>query len=417
MKKDLLRLIKQIDNIRTNFHMTSGNGIPHLNIIYDTPVFLEWKQEIQFELQDIYDRTNDKFIWDTLVKLKQGFNGWKDEKIFNEISGSLKVVSKHISKYYPEEVAEITLVREKKEEIGMPQNKPKIFISHSSKDGSYVNKFVNLLEDIGLTEEEIICTSVSGYGIPLGEDIYDYLKSQFEKYKLHMIFILSDNYYKSVACMNEMGAAWILKNKCTTILLPGFKFKDIEGAINPREIGLKLDNDLKDVKERLGQLKDCLINEFGLHKIPDIRWEEKRDAFIKYVTDNGNTQISLENTRIKPCGDEEKNILIIPCYKSSIRIPQINDMLPIKNEILGNIKLNQIKYFALLQGTQDSGGVKIKYLVKGVVEGNLSKYKDCDYGVKIHEVYSIQEVHITSAIGNKNTLFSLEEIKKFDYRR
>ena len=32
----------------------------------------------QLELQDIYDRTQDKFIWDVLVLTNQGFNGWKD---------------------------------------------------------------------------------------------------------------------------------------------------------------------------------------------------------------------------------------------------------------------------------------------------------------------------------------------------
>jgi len=206
MKSDLLALIKQIDDIKTLFHIVGGNGIPRVNAIYDTSVFSTWKQEVQFELQDIYDRTKDKFIWNALVNLKQGFNGWKDETAFNELSGS--------------------------------------------------------------------CSSIAGYGIPLDQDIYDYLKLQFETHNLHIILVLSQNYYNSVACMNEMGAAWILQNRYTTILLPGFEFKEIKGAINPRQIGLKLDNnDLTDVKEKLGQLKDCLLNEFGLHPVSDIRWE------------------------------------------------------------------------------------------------------------------------------------------------
>lgn len=55
---------------------------------------------------------------------------------------------------------------------------------------------------------------------------------------------------------------------------------EIKGAINPRKIDLKLDNDLNDVKEKLGQLKDMVIEEFGLEKIRDVRWEQKRDQFI-----------------------------------------------------------------------------------------------------------------------------------------
>lgn len=84
--------------------------------------------------------------------------------------------------------------------------------------------------------------------------------------------------------MNEMGAAWILQSKYTTILLPGFEFKEIKGAINPRKIGLKLDSDPIEVKEKLGQLKNVLSQEFGLAQISDVRWERKRDSFIDTIT-------------------------------------------------------------------------------------------------------------------------------------
>lgn len=61
---------------------------------------------------------------------------------------------------------------------------------------------------MGLKESQIFCSSASGYGIPLDEDIYEYLKKQFfDEFDLHIILILSNNYYESVASMNEMGAA------------------------------------------------------------------------------------------------------------------------------------------------------------------------------------------------------------------
>lgn len=279
MKDDLLCLIEKIDYIKSFFHIVGGNGIPQINVINDKAEFSEWKQELQLELEDIHDRTHDKFIWSTLTLLKHGFNGWKDKQSYNELSGSLLAIQKNIDKYY---LAEINCTQNDndKEEQEMPQKSPKIFISHSSKDKDYVSCIVDFLEDIGLTQEQLFCSSISGYGIPLDEDIYDYLKQQFQEHNLHVILILSDNYYQSVACMNEMGAAWILQNKYTTILLPGFEFREIKGAINPRKIGLKLDGDLIEVKEKLGQLKDALAQEFGLASIPDVRWEHKRDTFI-----------------------------------------------------------------------------------------------------------------------------------------
>lgn len=281
MKRDLLELINQIEHIRSLFHISGGNGMSQFIRIHDNPEFSAWKQEVQLELQDIYDRTRDKYIWNTLVILEQDFNGWKDQKSFNELSGSLLAVRKNIDKYYPAEISKTFTI---KEESTMLQKSPKIFISHSSQDKEYVTCLVDFLEDIGLKGNQLFCSSVPGYGIPLDEDIYNYLKQQFQEHDLHVILILSDNYYQSVACMNEMGAAWILQSKYTTILLLGFEFKEIKGAINPRKIGIKLDSDPIEVKEKLGQLKNVLSQEFGLAQISDVRWERKRDSFIDTIT-------------------------------------------------------------------------------------------------------------------------------------
>lgn len=161
--------------------------------------------------------------------------------------------------------------------------KNKVFISHASKDSEYVKAFVNLLEDIGLSEDEIVCSSISGYGIPLGADIYDWLSSQFQEFNLHIIFMLSDNYYKSVACLNEMGAAWVLKQKYDSVLLPDFDFVQIKGAINPNKIGIKLDSEADELNHRLNELKDTLIDEFTLKTISSTKWERHRNEFVENV--------------------------------------------------------------------------------------------------------------------------------------
>lgn len=90
MKEDLIKLIEGTEQIKTKFHSTGGQGMPVHNIIYNNEDFALWKQEVQLELQEIYDRTGDQFIRDILVLTKQGFNGWKDEASFNEFSNPLK---------------------------------------------------------------------------------------------------------------------------------------------------------------------------------------------------------------------------------------------------------------------------------------------------------------------------------------
>ena len=134
-----------------------------------------------------------------------------------------------------------------------------------------------------LDQTQIFCSSLPGYDIPVGSDIFDYLRQQFQEYELHVFLIHSKNYYMSAASLNEMGAAWVLRSNCTSFLLPNFRFEDMTGAINGKSIAIKLDNDETEVKDKLNQLYDTVIREFGLTKKAAIVWEAKRDRFIKEV--------------------------------------------------------------------------------------------------------------------------------------
>jgi hypothetical protein len=158
-----------------------------------------------------------------------------------------------------------------------------IFISHSSKDKEFTKAFVDLLFAIGLNEDDIVCSSYSGVGVPLRAKVYEWLVEKFQKCDLHVLFFLSHNYYKSAASLNEMGAAWAMKQKWDVILLPEFDFSDIRGCIDSTQIGIKLDGDVEELKHRLGELKDDIIGEFGLRKLTETRWEKIRDQFIEVV--------------------------------------------------------------------------------------------------------------------------------------
>ena len=94
--------------------------------------------------------------------------------------------------------------------------------------------------------------------------------------------MLSKNYYESPACLNEMGAAWVLKSEYTSILLPRFEYKEIKGAVNPNKIGMKLDDEEELLKKRLGELKNLMSKEFAIN-VPDMRWEKKRNDFIEMM--------------------------------------------------------------------------------------------------------------------------------------
>lgn len=280
MKDRLLELISKTDYIETLFHTvggyTNGLAITSSKMIGDVQEFQLWIQELKLELQAIYSKTQDGFIKETLDDLSARFDGYTDKRKFDKIKGDLLAIQRNIDTYYPQESV-VPL-----EEAIMSKN-PKIFISHASSDKSYVQEIVSLLDDMGLTDEHIFCSSIPGYDIPVGKTIFQYLLEQFYDYDLHVIFVHSKNYYMSPVCLNEMGAAWALKSKYTSILLPSFGFSEMKGVVNSSDIAIKLDNEDDEVKDKLNELYDQLIEEFELKKKRAIIWEKKRDTFIEKI--------------------------------------------------------------------------------------------------------------------------------------
>lgn len=121
----------------------------------------------------------------------------------------------------------------------------KIFISHSSKNKNFGDPLVELLRNVGIKENEIIYTSNIAYGIPVGQNIFNWLKSQISE-KPFVIYLLSEEYYESIACLNEMGAAWIVENEHAAIFTPNFNLSSKEfqsGALDPREIGFYINDE------------------------------------------------------------------------------------------------------------------------------------------------------------------------------
>ncbi len=227
-------------------------------------------EEYEFWVTKCVDIVETNFkehhLHDKLIQASQNAVG-NDTKYYDEIISVLKILENRKPEQQIVESDDEPIVYEK------------IFISHASKDKDYVEQLIQLLNDIGISKNRnsIFCSSFEGYNIPIGEKIYDYIKKQFDK-KTLVIFILSKNYYDSVACLNEMGATWVKSLKHISILLPDFNFSNIEGAIDPTEISFKFDN-----VERFNSLKDDMTKWFKLNKIDGSIWERDRKKFFDNI--------------------------------------------------------------------------------------------------------------------------------------
>ena len=159
----------------------------------------------------------------------------------------------------------------------VPKVFDRVFISYSSRDLDVVAPFVKMLSSLGLDGSKLFCNSVEGYGIPLRENIYDYLKREFTEKNTFVVMVMSDNYYNSKPSLNEMGAAWVMSKEYVHILIKGFEFNQIEGAVDPQKIGFKIED-----KYRLNEFKDNLIKELRLP--PVANWPQIRDEFLSEIS-------------------------------------------------------------------------------------------------------------------------------------
>lgn len=335
MKEKLLKLIDKTDEIEKLFHHSTGTI--SLYVINDVQEFQIWRQGLKCELQEIYDRTRDSFIWNSLNDMSDvDFNGYNDRRSFNKVKGNLLAIKDSIDSYYPQkqrtpQIKTQSTKRTDKEELKM-EKQPKIFISHKKEDLPFVEKIVHLIEHIGVKQKDIFCSSMPGYGVPNGKDIFEFLREQFIKYNLYVVFVHSSNFYKSPVGLNEMGAAWALRNDHISFLLPNFDFKDMTGVINSREAAIKLDADTYEVKDRLNQFRDTLTNVFRLAKIDGIVWEKARDEFIKAI--NSESYNDINNS--SDLGEEAESLLI---QASELKYSQIiitNELTVGKSIQVGN---------------------------------------------------------------------------------
>lgn len=162
------------------------------------------------------------------------------------------------------------------------KNAKRIFISHSSKDKEVMEKFTDYILQlgIGLSHEDIFCTSIEEMGIRNGEDIRQHIKDNVQGADFSFL-MLSKNYKKSEICLNEMGAVWAVDNRVRYYLLPNVDFKEIGWLCETNKAEKLYDSVVLDA------LEEELTDFYGLPHKGGI-WSRQRQNFVEYLTNNAN---------------------------------------------------------------------------------------------------------------------------------
>lgn len=214
----------------------------------------------------------------------------------------------------------------------------KLFISHSSKNRNYGDALLSLLTEIGVSHTSITYTSITAYGIPVGENIFHWLKDRLDEKPL-VLFLLSNEYYASVACLNEMGAAWIVGNKHIAIFTPHFDLDKPEfrnGALDPRNMGFYINDE-----DRVTEFTGYILDAFQISTSPIIVNKAIKSFIIKVER---TTSLKVENENIaqqeiKPENTPSKSSQLIAKYNTTNALEKLiedlkRDKLPDEDILL-----------------------------------------------------------------------------------
>lgn len=207
------------------------------------------------------------------------------EKNINQICGNEFVVDPSAHERNKKILEEIRAEFQMKKEIGTEEKKmySKIFLSHNSYDKKYGDAIRNLLMSLGLRKEQLIYTSHPLHKIPTGNNIFEYLKQNIQK-DILVIFLWSNEYLKSAACLNEMGAAWIIESDYINMYTPDFDFNNSQYhncAVDTRKMGVVLKHD-ENCKMGMVELKQKLFQNLGL-VIDEQEWIYSLDEFMSNI--------------------------------------------------------------------------------------------------------------------------------------
>ena len=114
-----------------------------------------------------------------------------------------------------------------------------IFISHRSIDKDIADIFEEFLTQCGVPSNDIFCSSLPG------NDVQQFISKEIKQAlqtSIINIVILSNDFYKSPYCQNELGIIWFLDVPKIAICLPEINDSNMEGFFNNENKLRRLDN-------------------------------------------------------------------------------------------------------------------------------------------------------------------------------
>ena len=203
-----------------------------------------------------------------------------EQKIKNAVSTQIQIIKSNV-KIHPFAFGQLQAFLTSISNYYCNFGAKKIFISHSSKDKSIITNFVErvLMLGIGISSDDIFCTSIETMGLQNGNDMRKHIHKNILGCDFAFLMI-SQSYSKSTICLNEMGAVWSGQiPNVNVFLLPGCEL--------PQSIGWLYEVKKADMlcnSQSLDQLFERLTKAYGIDGNVT-EWGRQRDNFLNSIQD------------------------------------------------------------------------------------------------------------------------------------
>lgn len=186
------------------------------------------------------------------------------------------------------------------------KKEPIIFLSHASANKTYGTALRDYMIGLGIKNEQLVYTSHHRNKVPMGKNFCDYLREQINR-EVFVVYLLSEDFFKSAMCLNEMGAAWVRQRDYDMVFVPNFDFTNYSYnncAVDPKKIGAVLNGD-KDCIANIKVLKKKIQKLFELKDNEDDS-SDLMDELVKKIT-NASKPKSLDKIAQALVDSSKKN--------------------------------------------------------------------------------------------------------------
>lgn len=151
---------------------------------------------------------------------------------------------------------------------------PIVFISHQYRDIDKANRIRDfLMNTIGLdAEKDIFFQGRQSSGVGIGNNIDDDMKNALLNNECYFIALFSEQYFQSIACMKELGGAWVLDRKIVAFVFKNDNESTVQktvmdnskDAIGNRLMILVEDQNRDNMVERIIELSKDIEKHFNI---------------------------------------------------------------------------------------------------------------------------------------------------------